>query len=77
LLWRLKSDRKPIEGDWGIEGEEGRPLFRRSRGPEAEAAVATPMDGWEEPLTERVEEARAFLRDLRTHLISMRREETS
>jgi hypothetical protein len=41
-----------------------------SRGPAAVAADATPTK--EEPLGMRGVEARAFLRDLRTHLISAR-----
>lgn len=46
-----------------------------SRGLAEAAAVATPT--WEPPLTERVEDARAFLRLLRTHLISAREKRVS
>lgn len=75
-LLRLKRERKPIEGDWGIEGdegEEGSPV-RRSRVAELAGPIEELVE-WLLPFPRLgrrvlVVVARAFLRLLRTHLIS-------
>lgn len=73
-LLRLNKERNPMEGDWGIEGDEGddgRPV-RRSRVDEIVAATDELVDGalpFPRLGLKLLEVARAFLRLLRTHLI--------